>query len=106
MAQQVEDALSKIGALVKVVAASVESNSNSIPTPMHVNEGAVAPAFSIPGAPKRKKIQGKRSMLICAVGNVVKKFMEARFHQRALHHEEVVRIHEERESNSVHSVQK
>jgi hypothetical protein len=32
-----------------------------------------------------------------AMGVMVQKFMEARFHQRALHHEEV-----KRESNSVH----
>ena len=41
-----------------------------------------------------------------AVGIMVQKFMEARFHQRALHHEEVIRIHDERESNSVHLVKK
>ena len=41
-----------------------------------------------------------------AMGVMVQKFMEARFHQRALHHEEVVRIHDERESNSVHLVKK
>jgi hypothetical protein len=41
-----------------------------------------------------------------AVGVMVQKFMEARFHQRALHHEEVVRIHDERESNSVHLAKK
>ena len=41
-----------------------------------------------------------------AVGIMVQKFMEARIHQRALHHEEVIRIHDERESNSVHLVKK
>ena len=41
-----------------------------------------------------------------AVGIMVQKFMEARFHQRALHHEEVIRIHDERESNSVHLAKK
>ena len=32
--------------------------------------------------------------------------MEARIHQRELHHEDVIRIHGERESNSVHLVKK
>ena len=41
-----------------------------------------------------------------AVGVMVQKFMEARFHQRALHHEEVIRIHDDRESNSVHLAKK
>ena len=64
MAQQMEDALSKIAALEKVIAASAESNPTSIPNPMHVNEENVTLDFSIPGAPKRKKSQRKRSMLV------------------------------------------
>ena len=37
---------------------------------------------------------------------MVQKFMEAKLRQRALHHEEVVRIHDERESNSIHLAKK
>ena len=66
MAQQMEDALSKIAALEKVIAASAESNPTAIPNPMHVNEEGKERGndFSIPGAPKRKKIQRKRSMQV------------------------------------------
>ena len=66
MAQQMEDALSKIAALEKLVAASAESNPTSVPNPMHANEEGKERGndFSIPGAPKRKKIQRKRSMLV------------------------------------------
>jgi hypothetical protein len=55
MAQQMDDALSKIAALEKLVAASAESNPTSIPNPMHANEETVTLDFSIPG---------KRSMLV------------------------------------------
>ena len=40
------------------------------------------------------------------MGIMTQKFMEARFRQRALRHEEVVRINDERESNSVHLAKK
>lgn len=62
-------------------------------------------------AKERKKELAERPLpadmkMFKAVGIMVQKFMEARFHQRALHHEEVIRLHDERESNSVHLAKK
>ena len=41
-----------------------------------------------------------------AVGVMLQKFMEARFRQRTLHHEEVNRIHVDRATKSIHLVKK
>ena len=44
--------------------------------------------------------------MLKSLGLATRAYLQARFRQRALHHEEVVRIHDERESNSVHLAKK